>query len=125
MLWLREARLDRNKTMPPPGGKPFQSKLIPFAEEIRALRRQRKSYVEIARLLAERGIHASPSTVFAFVKVRSKRRHLVTMLDSSSHHVRPTLSDGAIEALKRRPSPSPIKPVFDFDENKPLTFKPK
>ncbi len=111
--------------MPPSGGKPFQSKLIPFAEEIRAWRRQRKSYIEIARLLRERGINASPSTVFAFVKVRSKRRHLVTMLDFSSKSARSTSSDGAIEALKRKPSPIPIKSVFDFDETKPLTFKPK
>ena len=55
--------------------KPFQSVLIPFEDEIRALRHRRPpvSYAEIARILNQRhGIAVTYNAVFNFVKVRSK-----------------------------------------------------
>ena len=116
--------------MQPLRGKPFQSKLVPFTDQIRLWRRQGKPYAEISRLLAEQGTPASPSTVFSFVRVRSKRRQPITMLDSHASSVPrppsgPMGSQDAIEALKRKPVASPAKPSFHFDETKPLTLKPQ
>jgi hypothetical protein len=56
------------------GGKPFQSKLIPHLELIQQLRKKRVSYPEIARILdVEHGIKVGATTIFDFVKVRSRR----------------------------------------------------
>lgn len=57
-----------------PGGKPFQSKLTPFYEQIARLRKKHTPYPEIAkRLHDEHGLKVSPSTIFEFVKVRARR----------------------------------------------------
>ena len=62
----------RPETMP--GGKPFQSKLTPFYEQIARLRKKHTPYPEIAkRLHDEHGLKVSPSTIFEFVKVRARR----------------------------------------------------
>ncbi len=114
--------------MQPLRGKPFQSKLVPFTDHIRSWRRQGKTYAEISRLLAEQGTPASPSTVFSFVRVRSRRRQPITMLESASSNALPskaTNSQDAIAALKQKPMASPAKPSFHFDETKPLTLKPQ
>ena len=114
--------------LPHSGGKPFQSKLIPFTDQIRSWRHQRKSYVEIARLLAGQGVPASPSTVFSFVRVRSRQRQPITMLDPAPFPRPLPAATGnldAIETLKRKPAASPAKPAFHFDETKPLTLKPQ
>jgi IS30 family transposase len=56
-------------------GKPFQSKLEPFLEQIRQWRCQRWSYPRIAEALhKEHGMAVAPSTIFSFVKVRAKGR---------------------------------------------------
>ncbi len=61
-------------------GIPFQSKLLPHADEIRRLRASRRTYVQIASLLREmHGMVVAPSTVFSFVKARSRRRIVVEM----------------------------------------------
>jgi hypothetical protein len=107
-------------------GKPFQSKLEPFAAFIRDLRRRRNSYREIAaRLRKGHGVTVSPSTIFSFVKVRSKHRKFYVMAEDGSACSVPILQGfDPIEALRRKPIEKPKEPLFVFDENKPLTLKP-
>jgi IS30 family transposase len=55
--------------------RPGASKLEPYTELIRTLRQRRWTYVEIAGALhKDFGVTVSPSTIFAFVKVRAKRK---------------------------------------------------
>jgi hypothetical protein len=52
--------------------RPPCSDLEPRRELIRELRRKRRTYREVARLLHERlGLHAAPSTLRSFVKVHA------------------------------------------------------
>ncbi|NUQ64489.1 MAG: hypothetical protein HUU20_18645 [Pirellulales bacterium] len=52
-----------------------RSKLEPYAELIRGLRQRRWTYGRIAAALRHQfGVTAAPSTVFAFVKVRARRK---------------------------------------------------
>jgi len=56
-------------------GKPYQSKLIPYTNEIKRMRMEDKPYREIAEYLYEKyNLQVDPSTIFDFVKVRSKPR---------------------------------------------------
>ena len=114
-----------NHLLPSTRGKPFQSKLEPVAEIIRDLRRHRKSYRQIAQILRdEHGLVADRSSIWNYVKVRSKPRRDFAMLEEASAISR-TASGGrsAIELLKAKPLPPAKKPIFTFDENKPLTLK--
>ena len=106
-------------------GKPFQSKLEPVVEIIRDLRRHRKSYRQIAQILRdEHGIVADRSTIWNYVKVRSKPRRDFIMLEEPSAISRTAVSNrSAIELLKAKPLPPAKKPIFTFDENEPLTLK--
>ena len=110
-------------------GKPFQSKLEPFVQVIRDLRRQRKSYREIAQALREEhGLTMDRTTIWSFVKVRSHPRRVITMADETAVVVvrKPTAvadSRDAIAVLKAKPAPVPKKALFTFDEDKPLTLK--
>jgi len=62
--------------------KPGASKLEPYTEMIRTLRQRRWTYVEIAGALHDEfGVSAAPSTIFAFTRVRAKRKGL----QASSH----------------------------------------
>jgi hypothetical protein len=110
-----------------PRGKPFQSKLEPVREIIRDLRRQRKSYREIAQILrAEHCLTVDRTTIWSFVKVRSHPRRVITMSDEPVVTVkRPSVANGrdAIAVLKAQSAPLPKKPLFTFDEDKPLTLK--
>lgn len=61
-------------------GKPFQSKLEPFLALIREWRRLRWTYPRIAEALREQhGLSVAPSTIFSFVKVRSRKRGVVAL----------------------------------------------
>jgi hypothetical protein len=63
--------------MPTPGGKPYQSKLLPYIEEIRALRSTwpPTPYREIAEIFRQKyGLEVDRTTIFSFVKVRSGGR---------------------------------------------------
>lgn len=56
-------------------GKPYQSKLIPYTNEIKRMRMEDRSYQAIANYLEETyGLKVDPSTIFDFVKVRSRPR---------------------------------------------------
>jgi hypothetical protein len=61
--------------------KAARSKLEPFADLIRQLRQRRWTYVQIAHALSEQfGLAVHPTTVHAFVKVRSgKGKGVLTM----------------------------------------------
>jgi hypothetical protein len=113
-----------SQSHPSSRGKPFQSKLETFADLIRDLRRRRKSYREIAEVLRdEHGVVADRTTIWNFVKVRSKPRHVFTMAEEPSSTPPGKPSSDPIAALKAKPVPEPKKPLFIFDENKPLTLK--
>lgn len=63
---------------------PFNSKLIQHTELIRDSRKQGLSYVKIAKMLKkEHMLKVAPSTIYSFVKVRSKKRKVVTMLEEN------------------------------------------
>ena len=113
-----------SQILPSTRGKPFQSKLEPVIEIIRDLRRHRKSYRQIAQILRdEHGIVADRSTIWNYVKVRSKPRRDFAMLEDSSAVSRTAVNGrSAIELLKAKPLPPAKKPIFTFDENKPLTL---
>ena len=55
-------------------GKPFQSKLHPFWDTIRTLRRSRKTWSEIAEVLTGQGCATSKQDVHAFYKRKVKGR---------------------------------------------------
>jgi len=114
-----------SQILPSSRGKPFQSKLEPVIEIIRDLRRHRKSYRQIAQILRyKHGIVADRSTIWSYVKVRSKPRRDLAMLEEPSAISRTgAISRSAIELLKAKPLPPAKKPIFTFDENKPLTLK--
>jgi hypothetical protein len=113
-----------SQSLPSLRGKPFQSKLEPFADLIRDLRRRRNSYREIAQILREEHrVVADRTTIWNFVKVRSKPRHVFTMAEEAVPARAGTSLPDPIAALKARPIPEPKKPLFIFDENKPLTLK--
>ena len=57
------------------GGKPFRSKLVPYLETIRSMRKGGSSYAEIAEALKRgNGIEVERTTIYSFVKARSKIR---------------------------------------------------
>lgn len=63
--------------MPAHSGKPYQSKLLPYIDEIRALRSTwpPTPYREIATIFKQKyGLEVDRTTIFSFVKVRSGRR---------------------------------------------------
>ena len=102
--------------------KPFQSKLRPHLEFIRECRAREMSYPQIAAELRSRfGLSAAPSTIFAFVKVRSRRRSVVTLLAAAQIP--------ATAAIKRLTSVPPERPLAKaagatgwlfYDPTKPL-----
>lgn len=62
--------------------KPYQSKLIPYEDEIRKLRRSRPpmTYQQIAELLREKyNLTIQRAAIFKFLKVRSKGRKVYAL----------------------------------------------
>lgn len=103
--------------------KPFQSKLRPHLDFIRECRAQDMSYPRIAAELRARfGLSAAPSTIFAFVKVRSRRRAVIALP-----------SPAPTRAASAAPAPLPTRPPAQaaasanwlfYDPNKPLEKLP-
>ena len=112
-----------SKISPSARGNPYQSKLEPFAGLIRDLRRRRKSYRLIAQILRdEHGVATDHTSIWSYVKVRSRSRPVYTMTESTVG-LRPTPSAlDPIARLKAKPVPPPKEPIFQYDENKPLTL---
>lgn len=91
-------------------GKPFQSKLLPHLSFIRERRARRWSYVCIAAALCEEhGLSVAPSTVFSFVKVRSKRPRAVHALPEDGAQI-PAISAEASQPAPTSPSSRPLPP---------------
>lgn len=101
--------------------KPFQSKLRPHLEFIRECRAQDMSYPRIAAELRARfGLSAAPSTIFAFVKVRCRRRTVFTMPAPESVRAVTT------PVLPTRPTAKATASAnwLFYDPNKPLEKLP-
>jgi hypothetical protein len=56
------------------GGKPFQSALEKHFDTIRSLRRGRKTWVEVAKILNEQGAKCTPQGVWSFFNAAVKRK---------------------------------------------------
>ena len=103
--------------------KPFQSKLRPHLEFIRECRAQDMSYPRIAAELRARfNLSAAPSTIFAFVKVRARRRTVFTLPPA----------ERSVSPRDARQAPSRIAPTrsakggnwLNYDPSKPLEKLP-
>jgi hypothetical protein len=123
--------LDKVNSLPEQGPR---SKLEPYYEVIRALRKKRYTYQEIAQFLAsEAGITAAASTIHAFVAVRARRRsssrcellqsaEISTSTDSIPADKNKDAAAERIEALRRRRAPEPTSaPRFEYHEGDGLT----
>ena len=99
--------------------KPFQSKLRPHLEFIRECRAQEMSYPRIAVELRTRfGLSAAPSTIFAFVKVRARRRSVFALPARESAVTVPTTRP--MTARVTLPRPATGGNWLNFDPSKPL-----
>lgn len=118
-------------SLPP---KPARSKLEPYAELIRELRKRGRSYREIASILAERcGVTVGIHTVYNFVQVRGKAKGKTSTGErertATSSNAPAANSpargdvDARIQALKQRTTAARApgaEKVFHYDENEPL-----
>lgn len=105
--------------------KPFQSKLTPHLEFIRECRASRWPYDRIAEELMTRfGLRVAPSSIHAFVKARSVRRDVFTIVSASAQAPAQTstATDDAIERLKAQARPGDTaQTTWQFyDPSKPL-----
>ncbi len=121
-------------SLPP---KPARSKLEPYAELIRELRKRGRSYREIATILAERcGVTVGIHTVYNFVQVRSKakgktstgerERTATSSSAPAANSPAPGDVDAHIRALKQRTTAARApgaEKVFHYDENEPLQLR--
>lgn len=99
--------------------KPFQSKLRPHLEFIRECRAREMSYPRIAAELRARfGLSAAPSTIFAFVKVRARRRQVFTLPPPESAAT--ALNTRPMVARATPPRPATGGNWLNFDPSKPL-----
>jgi hypothetical protein len=104
-------------------GNPYQSKLEPFADLIRDWRRRRKSYRLIAQMLRdEHGVVTDHTSIWSYVKVRSRSRPVYTMTEGTVRKHPTPLALDPIARLKAKPVAASSAPIFQYDENKPLTL---
>ncbi len=126
-----------------------RSRLEPYRELIREMRRRGRTYREIAQVLGERcQVQVAASTVHEFVSRRSRTKPravamLADLAESSQVLKQDSMADQVaspgtvdetskadvqqrIEALKRKVAPAgeDKKPVFNYDENEPLRVRP-
>ena len=114
---------------------PPRSKLEPYTDVIRELRRKRQTYRQISRFFAEHlSIAVAPSTIHAFVKVRARRRGRLSyeifepaedFLRHSSASASPPANktnggDDPIEALRQRKPPAARERRFTFNDEDDL-----
>jgi len=70
----------------------------------------------------EHGMAADHTSIWSYVKVRSRSRPVYTITESTVRQ-RPTASAlDPIARLKAKPVAAPSAPIFEYDENKPLTL---
>ena len=108
---------------------PPRSKLEPYYEVIRELRRKRCTYRQVAQFFTERlRIQVAPSTIHAFVAVRAKRgcksayELPPSEISETAAPIAETSQDpDPIAVLKqRRLASTPEPPRFEYAEDKPL-----
>jgi len=126
-------------SLPP---KPSRSKLEPYREFIRELRRRGRSYQEITNILRDRcGVTAGVHSVYNFVRVRAKAEERkrpkqcgggkstetaasTRFVEGAHSQPRPPTGNDVrknIEQLKRRqPGEPPEEKVFVYNEDEPL-----
>jgi hypothetical protein len=122
--------------------KPSRSKLEPYQEFIRELRRRGRSYQEITHILRDRcGVTAAVHSVYNFVRVRENAEKMTRprqhkgagsaetatssgIAERAHLQPRPTNGDDVwknIEKLKQRQSPRPAEEkIFVYNEDEPL-----
>jgi hypothetical protein len=112
-----------SKISPSTRGNPYQSKLEPFADLIRDWRRRRKSYRLIAQILRdEHGVQTDHTSIWSYVKVRSRSRPVYTITEDAVRKLPTPSALDPIARLKAKPVAAPSAPIFEYDENKPLTL---
>jgi hypothetical protein len=106
-------------------GKPFQSSLIPYQNEITALRSSRPpvSYARIAVILREKfGVHIQRAAIAKFVKARSGGRKVYFFRKEVAAkkgvlvkpEAEPTQKNLPSQFVKLDPEQEPRKPIFEF-----------
>lgn len=104
-------------------GKPYKSRLSPYENFIRKSRNNGITYKEIvAELKSRYGLTTSINSVFSFVKVRSKKRKVISMLEADNQiEVRKTFS--GIVTREKQISISKEKPKgkFHYNPDEPIT----
>lgn len=115
-----------------------RSRLEPYRELIREMRRRGRTYREIAQVLGERcGVQIAASSVHEFVRRRARAKPVPSMEAATpvlptapvpQKQVEPASTDEMrqrIQAIKERPAPAAreAKPVFRYNENEPLRVK--
>ena len=112
-------------------GKPFQSKLLPYFDKIKAARNNGLSYQKIAKLLeGEHGLYVDQSTIFSFVKTRSKKRKkVITMQDNpdSKSYKNALLQKQSnpdffkkTKTNKQKDKTDNVDFIFDFNPDEPI-----
>ena len=96
----------------PRGGKPFQSKLEPHFDLIARLRRDRKTWAEIAAEVGRRGTKCTPQGVCVFLKRRRRRRYALGM-EPENHPA----------AQEPAPVPAPLRGRPSVPVSKPMASK--
>jgi hypothetical protein len=105
-------------------GKPFQSSLLPYRDEIFALRRKKPpvSYASIAEILRQKyGLSIRRGAIGKFVKVRSKGRKVYFFKEEPAAKPKP-----AVTPLVKPQTPNP--PVADKPKQtvaSPIESKPE
>lgn len=119
--------------------KPPRSRLDPHATLIEEMRRRGRTFVEIARVLAQEcKVRSCPSNIHHFLKLRARTAKLAKrasdrVCESSTVAV-PQVANGRtvsqpapstdaarrIAALKQRKPPAQASEGFDYDPNEPL-----
>ena len=108
-------------------GKPYQSVLIPYEEEIRTLRRRRppSSYARIAQILQEKyQLSIYRETIFKFVKVRTRGRKVYAIYGAPLPKKPKTAVAKSPQANQQPPSPPRPKWDFQYSERYNLTRLP-
>jgi len=96
-------------------GKPYQSVLIPYEDEINILRRRRPpySYAQIAKILQEKyQLNVCRETIFKFVKVRTRGRKVYAIYCAPLPK-KPKTTTTIPPQANQQPTPKP-KPFFEY-----------
>ena len=70
----------------------------------------------------EHGVVTDHTSVWSYVKVRSRSRPVYTMTENTGRQRSTPSALDPIALLKAKPVPPPKEPIFQYDENKPLTL---